>query len=161
MGVIRGKHDPDFAEFSFLCILGNYRLSSFCLLCWYVSSIIEIRRFRKIPEGGEARTIGPFALVAVAVVSSCALYTRQFYAFLPAFAAYMVLPHTNTSRFVVFSVFFSGVAGSVPSLPLEGAQSADISRAISSEDDQYSGRGSHYWLFVDSTYYRGYPTIAG
>lgn len=57
-------------------------------------------------EGRDARPIGLFALVMLAVVSSCAFYTRQFYAFLPAFAAYMVLTRTSTSPFLVLSVFF-------------------------------------------------------
>jgi hypothetical protein len=56
-------------------------------------------------EGREARSVGLLALVTVAVVSSCAFYTRQFYAFLPVFAAYLVLTRTSTSPFLVFGVF--------------------------------------------------------
>jgi hypothetical protein len=57
-------------------------------------------------ESYEARAIGPFSLIALAVVSSCAFYSRQYYAFLPAIAAWIVLTRTKTSRFVIFSMFF-------------------------------------------------------
>jgi hypothetical protein len=49
--------------------------------------------------------IGVLALVAVAITSACAFYTRQFYAFLPVVAAYTVLTRTDTSRFIVVGVF--------------------------------------------------------
>ena len=42
-------------------------------------------------EAHKARAIDPFTLVALAIVSSCAFYTRQYYAFLPVFAAWIVL----------------------------------------------------------------------
>jgi hypothetical protein len=57
-------------------------------------------------EADEARAIGPLTLVTLAVVSSCAFYTRQYYAFLPVFAAWMVLTRTKTSPFLIFTVFF-------------------------------------------------------
>ena len=57
-------------------------------------------------ESCEARAIGPFSLIAPAVVSSCAFYTRQYYAFLPVFAAWIVLTRTKTSPFLIFSIFF-------------------------------------------------------
>jgi hypothetical protein len=56
------------------------------------------------PRG--ARAVGPFALVALAAVSACAFYTRQFYAFLPLFAAWTVLTRTRTSLLLVLGVFF-------------------------------------------------------
>jgi hypothetical protein len=56
-------------------------------------------------ETYEARAIGPFSLIALAVVSSCAFYTRQYYAFLPVFAAWIVLTRTKTSPFLIFSIF--------------------------------------------------------
>ena len=57
-------------------------------------------------EGPQAPAIGPLSLITVAVVSSCAFYDRQFYAFLPAFAAYVLITRTSTSPFMVLSVFF-------------------------------------------------------
>jgi hypothetical protein len=57
-------------------------------------------------EDHESRPIGLFFLIAVAVVSSSAFYDRQFYAFLPAFAAYVLITRTGTSSFVVLGVFF-------------------------------------------------------
>lgn len=57
-------------------------------------------------EAHEARPIGPLSLITLAVVSSCAFYDRQFYAFLPAVAAYVVITRTSTSPVVVLSVFF-------------------------------------------------------
>jgi len=57
-------------------------------------------------ETYEARAIGPFSLITLAVVSSCAFYTRQYYAFLPIFAAWIVLTRTKTSPFLVVGIFF-------------------------------------------------------
>ena len=56
-------------------------------------------------EAREARAIGPLTLAALAAISACAFYTRQFYAFLPVFAAWTVLTRTKTSLFLVLSVF--------------------------------------------------------
>lgn len=55
------------------------------------------------PDKG--RAMSPFTLVALAVISSCAFYTRQYYAFVPAFAAWTVLTRTRTSPLLVFIVF--------------------------------------------------------
>jgi hypothetical protein len=57
-------------------------------------------------ETYEARAIGPFSLITLAVVSSCAFYTRQYYAFLPIFAAWIALTRTKTSPFLVVGIFF-------------------------------------------------------
>jgi hypothetical protein len=56
-------------------------------------------------EGEKARRIGLLTLVALTATSVCAFYTRQLYAFLPIFAAWMVLRRTDTSPFLVFGVF--------------------------------------------------------
>jgi hypothetical protein len=56
-------------------------------------------------EGEKTRRIGLLTLVALAATSVCAFYTRQLYAFLPIFAAWMVLRRTDTSPFLVLSVF--------------------------------------------------------
>ena len=56
-------------------------------------------------EADKARPIGLFTLIALAVVSACAFYTRQYYAFLPIFAAWLVLTRTKTSPFLVLTVF--------------------------------------------------------
>jgi hypothetical protein len=58
------------------------------------------------PETGKARTVGAYTLVTLAAVSACAFYTRQYYAFLPVFAAWIVLTRTTTSRLFIFGVFF-------------------------------------------------------
>ena len=73
------------------------------VLCAGTSLLLS--RFQDL-EGREARPIGPLSLITVAVVSSCAFYVRQFYAFVPAIAAYLVIRRTRTSPFVVLSVFF-------------------------------------------------------
>jgi hypothetical protein len=56
-------------------------------------------------EAHEAQAIDPFTLVALAVVSVCAFYTRQYYAFLPIFAAWIVLTRTKASPLLVLSIF--------------------------------------------------------
>jgi hypothetical protein len=48
-------------------------------------------------------------LAALAVTSACAFYTRQFYAFLPIFAAWTVLTRTKTSPFLVLIVFLAAM----------------------------------------------------
>lgn len=57
-------------------------------------------------EADKTDAISPFTLIALAVVSACAFYARQFYAFVPACAAWVVLSRTKTSLFLVLSVFF-------------------------------------------------------
>ena len=57
-------------------------------------------------ETDKARAIGPFTLVALAAVSACAFYTRQFFAFVPVLAAWVVLTRTTTSPLLVLNVFF-------------------------------------------------------
>jgi hypothetical protein len=54
----------------------------------------------------EGRAVRPLSLVALAAISACAFYTRQFYAFLPIFTAWTVLTRTKTSSLLVFTVFF-------------------------------------------------------
>jgi hypothetical protein len=56
-------------------------------------------------EGEKTRRIGLLTLVTLAATSVCAFYTRQLYAFLPIFATWMVLRRTDTSPFLVLSVF--------------------------------------------------------
>ena len=64
-----------------------------------------LSRFQDV-EVDKARAVGTVTLVVLAVVSSCAFYTRQYYAFLPAIAAWIVLTRTRTSPFLVLGVFF-------------------------------------------------------
>jgi hypothetical protein len=66
-------------------------------------------------ETERARPISPFTLVALAVASSCAFYTRQYYAFVPIIAACIVLTRTRTSPFLVLGVF---VIAMIPELYL-------------------------------------------
>jgi hypothetical protein len=56
-------------------------------------------------EADKVRPIGPFTLVALAAVSTCAFYTRQYYAFVPIVAVWAVLTRTETSYFWVITVF--------------------------------------------------------
>jgi hypothetical protein len=58
-------------------------------------------------EAYEGRAIGLFTLIALAVISACAFYTRQYYAFLPVISAWIVWTRTKTSLFWVFSIFFA------------------------------------------------------
>jgi hypothetical protein len=53
----------------------------------------------------KARAMSPFTLVALGVVSSCAFYIRQYYAFVPAFAAWTVITRTKTSPLLVCAIF--------------------------------------------------------
>jgi hypothetical protein len=59
---------------------------------------LEIMEFRKL---------SPLLLILLAIVSSCAFYTRQYYAFLPIFTAWIVLTCSRTSFFLVAGVFFA------------------------------------------------------
>src|SRR5215472_17317723 len=102
MGVIRGKHDPDFTYFSFVSILGIYRLVSFCLLCCYIPPTVEIPRLSRTRQGSGD---WPVHLVALATASACAFYTRQLYLFVPVLAAWVVLTRTKTSPFLVLAFF--------------------------------------------------------
>jgi hypothetical protein len=56
-------------------------------------------------EAEKARRIGLLTVVALTVTSVCAFYTRQLYAFLPIIAAWIVLRRTDTSPFLLLSVF--------------------------------------------------------
>jgi hypothetical protein len=56
-------------------------------------------------EFNEARDVNIFTLITLAVVSSCAFYTRQFYAFLPIFAAWITITRNKTSPLLVLGVF--------------------------------------------------------
>ena len=53
----------------------------------------------------QGRAIPPSSLAALAAISACAFYIRQFYAFLPVIAAWTVLTRTKTSPYLVFSIF--------------------------------------------------------
>jgi hypothetical protein len=55
--------------------------------------------------GGKSRAISPVTLIALAVVSSCAFYTRQYYAFLPIFTAWIIFSNTKTSWLLILGVF--------------------------------------------------------
>jgi hypothetical protein len=57
-------------------------------------------------ETYQGRSIGPVTLIALAITSSCAFYTRQYYAFLPVFAAWIVSTRTKTPLFLIISIFF-------------------------------------------------------
>ncbi len=69
---------------------------------------VLLSRFQDYSETGKAPAIGPFTLAALAAVSACAFYTRQFYGFVPVLAAWVVLIRTKTPLLLVLSFF--GVA---------------------------------------------------
>jgi hypothetical protein len=64
-----------------------------------------LSRFQDYSETDKASAIGPFTLAALATVSACAFYTRQFYVFLPILTAWVVLTRTKTSPLFVLSFF--------------------------------------------------------
>ena len=78
----------------------DYLPIAFC-----VGTSLILSRFQDL-GAHEARSVRPSTLFALAVISSCAFYTRQFYAFLPIFAAWTILRRTKTPPFLVLSVFF-------------------------------------------------------
>jgi hypothetical protein len=97
---------------STILISPNFRSSAFwgitdCLPIFFcaVTSLL-LSRFQDHSETDEVQAIGPFTLVALAAVSAGAFYTRQLYAFVPIFAAWVVLAKTRTSPFLVLSIFF-------------------------------------------------------
>ena len=71
-----------------------------------VGTSLLLSRFQDLGTH-EARAISPSTLITLAVISSCAFYIRQFYAFLPIFVAWTILTRTKTAPFLVFSVFFT------------------------------------------------------
>jgi hypothetical protein len=60
----------------------------------------------RFQDSGTDETLRLSTLVALAAISACAFYIRQFYAFLPVIAAWTVLTRTKTPRSLVLSVFF-------------------------------------------------------
>jgi len=95
---------------STILISPSFRSSAFWGTTDYVPLVfcavtsLLLSRFQD-SEAGKARAVDLLTLIALAVVSSCAFYTRQFYAFLPIFAAWTVLTRTETPPFWVLSVF--------------------------------------------------------
>jgi hypothetical protein len=60
----------------------------------------------RFQDSGTDETLRLSTLVALAAISACAFYVRQFYAFLPIISAWTVLTRTKTPRYLVLSVFF-------------------------------------------------------
>ena len=56
-------------------------------------------------DSDKSSAIGPFTLMALGAVSASAFYSRQFYAFVPVLAAWVVLTRTKTSPLLVLSFF--------------------------------------------------------
>ena len=71
-----------------------------------------ISRFQDAEED-KPRAVGTATLIALATVSASAFYIRQYYAFLPIFAAWIVFVRTTTSRLLIFGVF---LAAALPEL---------------------------------------------
>jgi hypothetical protein len=81
----------------------DYLPFAFCAVTYLLLS-----RFQDF-EAREAPAIRPFGLVVIAAVSACAFYTRQYYAFLPVVAAWIVLTRTKTSSGLVVGIFCSAM----------------------------------------------------
>ena len=64
-----------------------------------------LSRFQDYPATDKAPAIDPFTLAVLATVSASAFYSRQFYAFVPVMAAWVVLTRTKTSPVLVLSFF--------------------------------------------------------
>jgi hypothetical protein len=73
-------------------------------LVFCAGTSVLLSRFQD-SEADEPWTISPFFLLALAVTSACAFYTRQFYAFVPVVAAWAVLARTKTSPLLVIIIF--------------------------------------------------------
>jgi hypothetical protein len=90
----------------------NFRSSTFwgdtdwLPLAFCAGTSLLILRFQD-SEADKARAVGTVTLIALATMSACAFYTRQYYAFLPVFAAWIVFSRTTTSRLLIFGVFFA------------------------------------------------------
>ena len=102
MGVVRCERHTAFTLFPLVSVLGDYRLCAYFILCGHVASIIS--GFQDF-ECGRARALGVPSLAALSAVSMCAFYVRQYYAFLPALAAWTVLARTRTHPLSVLAVF--------------------------------------------------------
>ena len=96
-----GQARPAFADFPLIDVLGDTYWLPFAFCA--ITSLLLSRS--QDAETERARPISPFTLIALAMVSSCAFYTRQYYAFVPIIAAWIVLTRTRTSPFLVLSVF--------------------------------------------------------
>jgi hypothetical protein len=96
----------------------NFRSSSFwgdtdwLPVAFCAGTSLLISRFQE-SEADEAQTVNTVTLIALATVSACAFYTRQYYAFLPIYAAWIVFARTATSRLLIFGVF---LAAALPEL---------------------------------------------
>jgi hypothetical protein len=75
-------------------------------LAFCAGTSLLLSRFQD-SEADKARSVGTVTLIALATVSACAFYTRQYYAFLPIFSAWIVFSRTATSRLLIFAVFFA------------------------------------------------------
>jgi hypothetical protein len=90
----------------------NFRSSSFwgdtdwLPFAFCAGTSLLISRFQD-SEADKAPAVGTVTLIALATVSACAFYTRQYYDFLPIYAAWIVFARTATSRFLIFGVFFA------------------------------------------------------
>jgi len=71
----------------------------FCAVSSLILSRIQDFTCEKAPA------IGVPTLIVLSVVAGCAFYVRQYYAFLPVFAAWIILTRTKTPPFSVLAVF--------------------------------------------------------
>ena len=115
-------------------------------------------------EGEKTRRIGLLTLVALAATSVCAFYTRQLYAFLPIFAAWMVLRRTDTSPFLVLSVFLVAMLPEMFLVYLWKGINPPVSQSANVFHPtmiNVLGVGAIYWLVSNSACPRLYPTVVG
>jgi hypothetical protein len=64
-----------------------------------------LSRFQDYAETDKDSATSPFTLAALAAVSACTFYTRQFYLFVPVLAVWVVLRNTKTSPLLVLILF--------------------------------------------------------
>ena len=90
----------------------NFRSSAFwggtdwLPLAFCAGTSLLISRFQD-SKADKPRAVSTVTLIALATISACAFYTRQYYAFLAIYAAWIVFSRTATSRLLIFGVFFA------------------------------------------------------
>jgi hypothetical protein len=96
---------------SAILISPNFRSSAFwgdtdwLPLAFCAGTSLLISRFQD-SKADKPLAMGMVTLIALATVSACAFYTRQYFAFLPIYTAWIVSARTATSRLLIFGVFF-------------------------------------------------------
>ena len=111
-------------------------------------------------ECEKARAINVSTLIALAAVSACAFYVRQYYLFVPIIVAWTILIRTKTPPLAVLVVFSVAM---IPELSLiylwKGLNPPAAHGYFSSGSDQFVGGRSHHRLVINSACCWLYPTV--